>query len=141
MPALYRQVLDDVRARVTGLATTGTRVYESLAAALASSVLPALAVQPRSEDLVELFDALEGDLERRELSLVVVTVAATTAARDASALEVQAALMGSAIGTRRFYRGADFDERGEGERVLYSLSQRFAFQYHVVASSPGVIVE
>lgn len=143
MPEPYRALLDLIRSEITGLSTTGASVYESLADALASAALPALAMRPTDDEVTELHESADSDadLETRTLGVEIVTLATTIAARDASSLEVKQEVMTAPIGRRRRYRRTTFEERPDGERVIYALIQRFEFHYYVEATLPGVMVE
>jgi hypothetical protein len=141
----YRQILDLVISTVTGCATTGARVYESPAAAIASGSLPALAVEPVSEEVAETFESADSDdhLERHRLTVAVWTIATSIADRDASAGEVKQALVGtvaSYIGWKRRFTRSEFQERVDGEKPLYAVGQRFEIDFHVTATQPDVIV-
>lgn len=143
MPDAYRQILDQVVTIVTGLATTGTRVFESPAAALDSGQIAALAVQARDVDVADVFESRETDdhLEKHRLGIEITTVALTVAARDQSSLEVKEALLNQARpGYARRYRRSDFSEGVEGERAYFAVRQRFEIDYHVEATAPDVIV-
>jgi hypothetical protein len=140
----YRQIVDQVTAIVTGLATTGANVFESPTKALDSGALAALAVQPRDVDVAETWESADTDdhLELHRIGVEITTVALTIAARDQSALEVKEAILNQARpGYARRYRRSDFQESGEGERPYFALRQRFEIDYHVEATAPDVIVQ
>ena len=143
MPDAYRQIVDQVVVAVTGLATTGTRIFESPTAAFDSGAIAALAVQPRDVEVAEVFESADTDdhLELHRIGVEITTVALTVAARDQSAFEVKEAILNQARpGTARRYRRSDFQESGEGERPFFALRQRFEIDYHVEATAPDVIV-
>jgi len=141
LPEPYRQLLNLLKPIVTGLPTTGADVFESMVDALEASTMPALALQPREEDIAELFASSDGpgDLEGRRLVVELVTLATSLIDRDDSALEVKTAVMQSGIGKLRRYLGTRFEERSEGDRITYALIQRFEFLYFVESTTPGVI--
>lgn len=144
MSDAYRQIVDQVTAIVTGLATTGANVFESPTKALDSGALAALAVQPRDVDVAETWESADTDdhLELHRIGVEITTVALTIAARDQSALEVKEAILNQARpGYARRYRRSDFQESGEGERPYFALRQRFEIDYHVEATAPDVIVQ
>jgi len=135
-------MLDQVVAAVTGLVTTGTRVFESPTAALDSGQIAALAVQARDDDVVDRWPSSDTDdhLELHRLGVEITSICLTLAARDVSALEVKVAIVNTARpGYARRYVRADFKE-GDGERSYFAIRQRFEIDYHVEATAPDVIV-
>ena len=139
----YRGLIDQVTASVTGLPTTLHRVYENPSDALDAAELPALAVFARSID-AEVFSEIatdDGNLELHRLAVIVASVCKTRDQRDTSSLEVKEAILVTAKpGYLRRYTHTDFEERGEGERTLWVVSQRFEIDYTVIATDPGTIV-
>ena len=139
----YRAMLDATTAAVTGLATTGSSVYESPRSALDGSVFPALAVLAREirASVFAVDPDTDDNLELHQFEIIVSTIALTRDQRDTSSLEVKTAILATAKpGYQRRYLGTSFEETAEGDRPLWVASQRFEIDYHVQATVPGVTV-
>ena len=143
MADAYRQMLDLVKAALTGLDSTGANVTEQPPDSIDRAMLPALSVRAGDvvvSDVVESADS-DAHLETHRLGVEVTSVCTSIAARDQSALEVKVALLNDARpGALRRYTRSDFAESGEGERPIYAVRQRFEIDYYVEATAPDVIV-
>lgn len=142
---VIKQLRDAVITRVTGLATTGTRVHSYRVNPLESiGDLPALIVRTVSDEAVESTVHSPAQYER----IVDVTVMAYAAANadlddtlDVIRKEVETALGnplllgGVAIDVQ--YRGSDFDLT-DGERAAGELQMRFQATIFNVANTPDV---
>ena len=95
MAHLQKQIRDDVVTALTGLSTTGSRVYASRVYPMAAANLPGLCVYAKTEE-VETTTITRPRTQVRTLTLLVEGFAVATSGRDntlnAIALEVKEAL-------------------------------------------------
>lgn len=96
---IRRQIREAVATRLTGLATTGARVYVNNVDPLAVTELPAITIRNGSESLERQSLASPNPFIRRAQTLIVTGHARTTTAvwdtLDQICLEVEVALLGS----------------------------------------------
>lgn len=139
-----RQILDAVKTAVTGLPTTGPRVFEDRTTPLSSptTALPAIVVEPLSPETSEpgsQGDELSGHRLDRTLRIGISAVARDRATVDQIAGEVESALgAGAGIGAARSfeYDRTAFDDQGEGEKKLFAARLEYVAIYETAATSP-----
>lgn len=139
-----RQILDVVKAAVTGLPTTGAEVHEHPSIPIQSDALPALAVVPIEDpDPAILGDTHDGEpwREVRRLHLAVISIAKTPQERDLSRKEVEGAVVTSPalIGERIRFAGCTYPLDKEGE-PLYQAITDFEVEHHVSSEDVTTIL-
>ena len=132
-----RQTIREAAATLlTGLTTTGSRVFQSRMAPQDS--LPCLLVMTDDEEIT--WGAFEKQLERR-LSLTVVGLAKATSTVD-DTLDTIAAEVETALGTDLKYEltaiAVDFDESLEKPAGRIVLT--FSIRYFTTAGAPGTVL-
>ena len=146
MPHGRAQIRDQVRLQLTGLATTGARVFAGRVEPLAVSECPGLNVrvseETAREDLMTLFES-GGP---REVQIVVEGYAAAGGedALDQIALEVETALeadptIGGLV-DQLTYQGALLRRVPEGEYDHAAVTLTYAAVYVVSRTNPGAFV-
>lgn len=132
---------------VTGLTTTGSRVYTAKVYPAQSTEMPCLQVNTTLEEAVPQDINLPGIVERR-VTVEVVGMARDTATLadtlDTIAGEVETAL-GSGVsvsGTtiELAYQGADIIFSGELDQPVGTVSLRFAATLYTTSNAPGTLV-
>lgn len=140
----YRQVLDDIKAQLQDLETSKSRVFEDKQDAIPEDMVPCVVLEPISVD--PSIEADEGqtdvseNMERHTFSFRVVSVAFTKEDRDASSLEVKAAVQATTAGLSRRYTGTLFSRETEGSKPTLQVHQDFEIQYLVMSTDPSVIL-
>ncbi len=132
---------------VTGLTTTGSRVYTARVYPAQSAELPCLVVNTISEDAVPQDIGLPGIVERR-VSVEVLGMARDTstmaATLDVIAEEVETALgAGVSIGGKTVelaYEGASIQFSGEVDQPVGTISMRFSTTLYTTSNAPGTLV-
>ena len=132
---------------VTGLTTTGSRVYTAKVYPVQATEMPCLQVNTTAEDANPQDITLPGIVERR------VTVEVVGMARDTSTLantldtiaeEVEAALgAGVSVSGKTIemaYEGADVIFSGELDQPVGTVSMRFAATLYTTSNAPGTLV-
>jgi predicted phage gp36 major capsid-like protein len=143
---LRRQIREAVAGAVTGLATTGARVFQSRVYPLQTAELPGLLVYTRSETSEPITIHPDRDIER-VLSLEIVAVAKANADLDDTldqiCKEVEtvlamplAALNGKAKSIQLV--STEFDLQGSGERPTGSATMTFEVDYFNAENAPDV---
>lgn len=134
MSHLRTQIRNEITALVTGLASTGSRVFTSRM--LPQDQLPCLLVQTNDEDVS---GGAVGALQDRVLTLVIRGYAKASTALDDTldqiALEVETALAGHATASLDRVE-IDFDDSLEKPVGVVTLNYRIP--YFTRAGSPGV---
>jgi hypothetical protein len=142
-----RQLREAVAAALTGLATTGSRVFASRVYPLQSAELPGLAIYTTSESAVE--ETIETDpTQRREIEVRVDACAAPAAdlddVLDQIAQEVEIALQpGVLIGSisvELAYEGAEISMSAEAAKPHGLCSMTFRGVLFTQSGAPDVLV-
>ena len=140
------QIRNALVARLTGLATTGARVFASRFYVFDAATLPGLRIYADSE---EKLGEHMGGRQMRRVQFIVEAVAKQNATLDDTldqiALEVETAIAseqtlgGLALGGVRYEGVDDFRTDGSLEHPVGVWPLRFSADYDVDASAPGVI--
>jgi hypothetical protein len=147
MSHIRKQIRDNVVTTLTGLTTTGTRVYKTRVYPIAANKLPGLAIYTRSEES-ESATLTRPRLRLRVLDLVVEGYAATNTNLDDEldkiAAEVEAKM---ALDVTRNNLAKDtelvsteIDQAGEGETQAGVVRMVFRVQYHTLETNAETAV-
>jgi hypothetical protein len=140
-----KQLRDAVATRLTGLTTTGSRVYESRAVPVGDANMPGLLIYATQEQAQDA--TLLSDVERR-IEIRVEGVAKVSANLDDTldliAKEVEIALstsltIGSAS-TKLVYQGTSISMRDGLDQLVGSVSLTYEATIFTVAGSPDVVL-
>ena len=147
-----QQIRDAVVTAVTGLSTTGARVYPSRVHPLAKDFAPSLLVYTGDEEIeahgqgrpVSLMRSLEVIVDGRAGD---VDAAAMEQKLDAIANDVEAAL-GVATGTAPLgglvlnmqITGIEVERDGEGDRPMGAVRLAYSILYRTADAAPGTII-
>lgn len=135
MPHVRTQIRNQVAGLVTGLATTGSRVFKSRMRPQDEAKLPCLLVVTNDEEVAG--GTIGGGLDR-QLQVVVHGIAAGAIGLDDTldqiALEVETALANTQLSLRRVEIG--FDD--SLEKPVGEISLTFEILYFTSAGNPGV---
>jgi hypothetical protein len=147
---LRRQIREAAASYLTGLSTTGSRVYQSRIQPLADSKLPCLLISSDKER-VEAIDLITNPMTERRLELTVRGVAKASSnlddTLDGIAKEVEVALnatvaantLGGLVkGVMLDSIEVDFD--GQGEKPVGFITMIFTATYYARASAPDVSI-
>lgn len=146
MPKHVRQqIIEAAVLALTGLESTGARVYESREREIPVADLPALLVYGRPEQSAPMTMGGPNRKMERQLTLAVEGLTATTADSDAGvnqlALEVERALCNDPTlgGVCRdlFLSSTDPNARAESELRTGRIQMNFTVTYHTRASNPA----
>ena len=140
-----QQIRDRIASNVTGLSTTGDRVYKSRVWPLNADTMPALLVYSTSEDSVT--DIMGRSLVmNRELSVVVegyvrnITVYDDKV--DTIAKEVEIAMAADQtlnnLAKISYLSGTEISYSGEGDQPIAVVSMTYLVQYRTAVDSPDV---
>lgn len=143
MPHARRQILDAVIAALKGLPTTADRVFEDDPSAVATTKLPALAVDAGPEPEIEypagsFSDAVE--LQKRPFIVLVTSLAHSPQERDESTLEVEKAIANLSIGHRRRLLRVLPQRLANVEKRVWMMQGHFEITYGTRSNAPDVIV-
>jgi hypothetical protein len=126
---------------LTGLTTTGSRVYDTRIFPLSESALPCIAVYA-SEEVTDR-GAMGGRLSR-ELDLVVRGYARGTSGvedtLDTIAEEVETALTSIAGAKDVVIRDSRMEYDGEGDMPIATIEMVFSVLYHTAVGAPGTAI-
>ena len=133
---------------VTGLTTTGARVYTAKVYPAQDSELPCLMVNTISEAVTQQDIGLPGIIERRVTVEVVGVVKLTSSlanALDAISEEVETVL-GSGVSVsgktiELAYESADIQFSGDTDQPVGTVSMRFAAILYTSSNAPGTLVQ
>lgn len=142
-----RQIREAIATAVTGLVTTGARVYQWRAYPLQTADLPALLVYARSEvSTTETINAPA--MQSRSLTVDVVGVAKATADLDDTldqiSKEVETALanpvasLASGLAESLVLQSVNIDIDGSGEKPTGSITMTYQVDYSVIENAPDV---
>lgn len=136
MAHVRKQIRDNVTTTLTGLTTTGTRVYQSRTYPLATAKLPGLLIYTRSED-VSSVTITRPRTKSRELQLVVEGMVAANTGLDNSldqiSLEVEEALVAdvtrNGLAKDTELTGLETEYLAEGETQAGIVRMTFLIRY------------
>lgn len=140
---LRRQLREAIATAVTGLVTTGARVYQSRVYPLQDAELPALRVYTRSEAATTETLTIPA-LMSRVVEVVIEAAAKANAdlddTLDQMAKEVETALGAGLTISGKFlpisYNGCDIEMSGDGEKPTGTISMRFSARLLYRANTP-----
>lgn len=143
---LHRQIREAVETLLTGLTTTGSRVYANRLQPLADANLPGLRVF-MDEETVEVFEINSPQIQERKLSMFVECCAKEVAALDdtldAISKEVEIALSGGiTLGGQWLdcaYAGMQFDD-ALSDKPVGVKRLRFVIAYSAMSNAPDVLI-
>lgn len=147
MAHLRTQIRSAAKGYLTGLATTGARVYEGRATPVAADSSPVLLVDLGQEVIATeaLGAAARARILQRSLELVVragvKAVSGYLATLDQIALEVEQALAAqqSLGGLAKSVQPSSYEEPeidGQGEKTVAVLTMRFTVTYYAALNAP-----
>jgi len=141
-----QQIREAAAALLTGLNTTGPRVYQSRVKVLADNELPCLVVLTNSEQIDRLDISPDPQLER-SLDLVVLAKAKHTAdlddKLDTIIKEVEIAANNTTLGgliSSIQLSSIEVELNGEGEKPVGQATMTFNITYTTRASAPDVAI-
>lgn len=140
---LHKQIRGALVTKLTGLTTTGARVYANRLLPLPDALSPTLNITLDEED-AEV--GIQNIVDRR-LGLVVEAYAKATAALDDTldqvAKEVETALAGGiTVGSRTldvFYVGMSFED-AQSDKPVGVRRMRFSIPYTAMSNAPDVLI-
>jgi len=143
---LRKQIRDAAATTLTGLATTGTRVFASRVYPLQEADLPALRVDTNNEDVDSESIVVNRVLDRTVQLLVQACVKQNTAYNDTIdqiIKEVEVALSTLAAQTMAGAKSVQLLRievvlAGEGEKPVAVATMLFAVPYHTALNAPDV---
>lgn len=135
MSHVRTQIREQIATLVTGLATTGNRVFQSRMRPQDEESLPCLLVTTHDEEIEQ---SLIGGLYQRQLELVVVGVAKSSTAiddiLDAIALEVETVMAAEKRASLQRIE-TDFDD--DLDRPVGRIALHYRIFYSTRAGDPG----
>jgi len=142
---LHRQIRDAVKAALTGLATTGARVYANRLQPMQDANLPGLRIYADEEN-AEVGTIHAPYLQSRELTFTVEACAKAVSGLDDTldqiAKEVEVALSAGVTLSGQvlpvFYTGMSFDDELLDKPVGVKR-MRFSIQYTAMSNAPDVL--
>ena len=142
---LRKQIRDAVAAALTGLATSGARVYESRTHELQDANLPGLRIYTNSED-ARVSEILSSNrVLERDLELVVEACSKKSSGLDdeldlmVQEVEVAIAANQGAGGAKWIQlKSIEIDMEGEAEKEIGVARMTFEVRYNAALSAPDV---
>lgn len=142
---LRKQIRDAVAAALTGLTTSGARVYESRTHELQDTNLPGLRIYTNSED-VRISEILSSSrVLERDLELVVEACSKKSSGLDdeldlmIQEVEVELAANQGAGGAKWIQlKSIEIDMEGEAEKDIGVARMTFEVRYNAALSAPDV---
>jgi hypothetical protein len=140
-----RQIRERVATTLTGLTTTGSKVFQSRVYPLTANNLPGLLVYTTSESSDPDVMGAQPQLER-ELNLVIEGYAKTTSnlddVMDEIAKEIEVAMAAdttiNALAKDSFLTDTEIQLTGEGEQPIGMVTMNFTVQYRTANNAPDV---
>lgn len=140
-----RQIRERVATTLTGLTTTGSKVFQSRVYPLTANNLPGLLVYTTSESSNPDVMGAQPQLER-ELNLVIEGYAKTTSnlddVMDEIAKEIEVAMAAdttiNALAKDSFLTDTEIQLTGEGEQPIGMVTMNFTVQYRTANNAPDV---
>lgn len=147
MSHVRKQIRDYFETTLTGLTTTGTKVYASRVYSLSEDKLPALVIYTKSESSEEV-SFVGKRVQNRELTVAVEGYVRRNATFDdlidTISKEVEVALLsdptlgGLAINTQ--LQSSEIDFSGESEQPVGTIVLTFAVQYRTETGQPETAI-
>lgn len=146
MPTARQQIREALETQLTGLATTGARVYTSRVYPLNEDNLPALRIFFERDSYSEAYSSNES--EWRELSIVVEAIARAVANLD-DTLDTICGEVGDAISSNETLTGLvkfmqneriDFEITDDGDRPFGMAVMRYTAHYVFDPENPNTIL-
>ena len=140
-----QQLREAVATAVTGLSTTGSRVYQSRVYPLTDSNLPCLLVTSDG-DKSEAITVHSPYQQERATTIRIEGVAKALSniddTLDTISKEVETAIAGSstAIVKGLFYQGAQIDYDGSGEQPIGKVTMIFTKDLYTLSNAPDVLI-
>lgn len=141
-----QQIREAAATALTGLATTGSRVYQSRVHPLADSKLPCLLVSTDDED-VSRIDVHSPGINERSLDLVIRAVAKTKTnlddTLDTMAAEVETALGNTTLSGKvkeLYLTRISVAMTGEGETPVGELAMTWRAVYYTASNAPTAAI-
>lgn len=140
-----QQLREAVATAVTGLSTTGSRVYQSRVYPLTDSNLPCLLVTSDG-DKSEAITAHSPYQQERATTIRIEGVAKAVSniddTLDTISKEVETAIAGSstAIVKGLIYQGAQIDYDGSGEQPIGKVTMIFTKDLYTLSNAPDVLI-
>lgn len=139
MTHVRKQIRDKVETLLTGLSTTGSRVYSTRLYRTESANLPCLLIYTKSENVA--IDSLYPLKYERQLEVIVDGVAAATSnlddTLDAISLEVEEALAANhtldGLAKDTILTGSEIEFNADGEKPIGTIRLIFNVTYRVAA--------
>jgi len=147
-----RQIRDAVAARLTGLTTTGSRVYVNNVDPLAVGELPALTIRNGAENIERMSVGSPNPYTRRAQTIIVTANARATSAPwdtlDEIAKECEVAMLGTIDAITLGGLAVDtmlvaIDEpriSGEGDRLVASADMQFQVLLNAREGIPDAVI-
>ena len=136
MSHLRSQIRSSVATRLSGLQTTGNKVWQSRMHPRDDASLPCLLITTNGEEIEQ---SIIGGFYSRQLDLLVIGLAKSTASIDAVldqiALEVETAMAGE---FRASLQRIETDFEDELDKPVGRIVLTYQFVYQTRAGSPGV---
>ena len=140
-----QQLRESVATAVTGLSTTGSRVYQSRVYPLTDSNLPCLLVT-RDGDKSEAITVHSPYQQERATTIRIEGVAKAVSniddTLDTISKEVETAIANSstAIVKGLFYQGAQIDYDGSGEQPIGKVTMIFTKDLYTLSNAPDTLI-
>lgn len=140
-----QQLREAVATAVTGLSTTGSRVYQSRVYPLDTSSLPCLLVTSDG-DKAEAITVHSPYQQERATTIRIEGVAKAVSniddTLDTISKEVETAIAGSstAIVKGLIYQGAQIDYDGSGEQPIGKVTMIFTKDLYTLSNAPDVLI-
>lgn len=143
-----RQIREAVAARVTGLAATASRVFQSRVYPLEATDLPGLLISTKSESVAEM-DLVANPLLERQLVMLVEAVAQATADLDDTLDEicrqVEVAIATSSVaqlgGAKAIVlESTEIELSSEGEQPIGRATMQYRATYYTRETAPDVAI-
>jgi hypothetical protein len=144
MSHVRQQIREAAATLLTGLTTTGARVFQSRIYPLRDADLPCLLISTDDEK-IDTLGLSAGGLQERELSLVIKAVAKQSAALDdaldTSLAEIETALTGQSLGgiaKSNTLESISVEMSDDLEKPVGILTATFQITYYTATGAPGV---
>lgn len=142
-----QQIRESVGALLTGLTTTGARVYQSRARPLQETELPALRIYTDGDD-AETLSLSRPAVQDRTLKIRIEAVARAADnlddTLDTICKEVETVMGNNATlsGTAKdcFYTGTEIDMQANGDRVAGVARMSFVASIQTMSNSPDILL-
>lgn len=140
---IRQQIRERIATTVTGLSTTGTRVYQSRIYPLASGNLPGLLIYSTSED--SEIDAMGATgVLARNLSIAIEGYVKSTTEFDDKiddiCKEVETAMAGdqkiNGLAKNSFLQSTEIEFSGEGDQPIGVVTLNYVVQYRTATNAP-----